>query len=259
MWSRLALNTLAALLLAGCAAKRMTADNSGAVKVLNGAERSDVLAGIRQNQVYYHTFIGRTKANMSVNQEQYDATIHVRIIKDEAIWVSVTALLGMEVARMKITQDSMLLLNRLQRSYLQKPFSYLTGYMGENIRFGDLQDLFTGNMPARLLDRSSESVLMQKGEGYSLAVKDDRSETEAVVDKAFRTHRLFFNQNDDRHFHVGYTAYESFAGQRFPRDIDVTAKAGNLDMAVTMRYERIRYDESVEMPFSVPDSYLPME
>ncbi len=255
MWSRVMLYVWTAGLLAGCAVKKPAVEKEVAAKVLTGAGRSEVLASILQHQVYYRTFSGRAKANVSVNQEQYDATVHLRIIRDEAIWVSVTALMGIEVARMKITPDSVLLMNRLQRSFLRKPFTYLVQYMGESTRFRDLQDLVTGNTPSWLLDQSSESVLTQKGNRYSLVVRDGRAAVEAAINEAFRMDMLLLHQQDHRYFRAGYADYESVAGQHFPRTIDVSVKSDNLDMAIVLRYERIRYDEAVEMPFVVPDSY----
>ncbi|RYG21494.1 MAG: DUF4292 domain-containing protein, partial [Chitinophagaceae bacterium] len=60
-----------------------------------------------------------------VNGNENNVTMLIRIEKDKKIWVSVTAIAGIEVARAVITPDSLLLRDNLNKTYARKPFSYI--------------------------------------------------------------------------------------------------------------------------------------
>src|ERR1700749_4641762 len=80
---------------------------------------------IKANQVNYNTFSGKAKTKLNLNGSTNDVTLNIRIARDQKIWVSITAIAGIEVARALITPDSILIVNKLQGLYIRKPFSYI--------------------------------------------------------------------------------------------------------------------------------------
>ncbi len=75
-------------------------------------------------------------ANMTiqaeVNGQSYnDLSGQLRMRKDSLIWVSVTATMGVEVLRAKVSNDSVWLLNRLEKTYLAEPMDSLAQQLGE--------------------------------------------------------------------------------------------------------------------------------
>src|SRR3954467_13537008 len=111
---------------AGCSSKKLlvvkrpSADTAAAVKV---SDISSKLAAIRSKQVTFNTFSGKAKAKLDVNGNDNDVTLNIRINRDQKIWISITAIAGIEIARAQITPDSLIVINRLQSVYLKKPFS----------------------------------------------------------------------------------------------------------------------------------------
>ena len=74
-------------------------------------------------------------ANMTiqaeVNGQSYnDLSGQLRMRKDSLIWVSVTATMGVEVLRAKVSNDSVWLLNRLEKTYLAEPMDSLDQQIG---------------------------------------------------------------------------------------------------------------------------------
>src|SRR5690606_6159710 len=65
--------------------------------------------------------------------------------KDSIIWVSVQLGLGIEAARMKITQDSVYLMNRLHREYLAKDYSFLSKRFNVEMNYEVMQAILLGN------------------------------------------------------------------------------------------------------------------
>ena len=74
-------------------------------------------------------------ANMSiqaeVNEQSFnDLSGQLRMRKDSIVWVSVTATMGVEVLRAKISNDSIWILNRLEKTYLAEHVDSLDQQIG---------------------------------------------------------------------------------------------------------------------------------
>ena len=74
-------------------------------------------------------------ANMAiqaeVNEQSFnDLSGQLRMRKDSIVWVSVTATMGVEVLRAKISNDSIWILNRLEKTYLAEHVDSLDQQIG---------------------------------------------------------------------------------------------------------------------------------
>ncbi|RZM26970.1 MAG: DUF4292 domain-containing protein, partial [Pedobacter sp.] len=95
------------IIIAGCKAKKPLIVNRNVAPVVKPASAvAAKLAAIRSKQVSFNTFSAKAKTDLSIDGNQNDCTLNIRVNRDKKIWVSVTALLGIEVARAVITPDS---------------------------------------------------------------------------------------------------------------------------------------------------------
>lgn len=60
---------------------------------------------------------------------------------DTAIWISISPALGIEVARAMLTPDSLVFLNKLEKTYFVSTYQELSEKLGSELNFYDLQDL----------------------------------------------------------------------------------------------------------------------
>ena len=60
-----------------------------------------------------------------------DLSGQLRMRKDSIVWMSVTATMGVEVLRAKISNDSVWILNRMEKTYLAEPIDSLAQQLGE--------------------------------------------------------------------------------------------------------------------------------
>ena len=75
-------------------------------------------------------------ANMTIqaegNGQSYDdLSGQLRMRRDSIVWLSVTAAMGVEVLRAKVSNDSVWVLNRLDKTYLAEPVDSLAQQLGE--------------------------------------------------------------------------------------------------------------------------------
>lgn len=83
-----------------------------------------LLDSITSKYLVYDNLSIKFKLNAEFPQENHELEGILRIKKDSLIWVSLTAPLGIEVARIVLSKDSVIFLNKLKREYLIKPYTF---------------------------------------------------------------------------------------------------------------------------------------
>ena len=99
------------------------------------------------------------KMNGELKTENTETTLSftgsLRMRRDSTIWISASALMGIENLRALITRDSVVLINRMEQTYLAEPLSTVEIAMGTP-SFQELQSTLLGN-------GTSEHVEIQYG------------------------------------------------------------------------------------------------
>ena len=89
-------------------------------------------------------------ANMDIQAEENDMTYNdlsgqLRMRKDSIVWLSVTATMGVEVLRAKVSNDSIWVLNRLEKTYLAEPLDTVSAQLGMPLSLPLVQTLLLDN------------------------------------------------------------------------------------------------------------------
>ena len=89
-------------------------------------------------------------ANMAIQAEGNgmafnDLSGQVRMRKDSLVWLNVTATMGVEVLRAKISNDSVWILNRMEKRYLAEPLDTVSAQLGIPLSLPLVQTLLLDN------------------------------------------------------------------------------------------------------------------
>ena len=242
---------------AGCKSKKLVVvnrpvkDSVAAVKVNDVATR---LAAVRSKQVTFNTFSGRAKTKLNVNGDENDVTFNVRIARDQKIWISITAILGVEAARAVITPDSIMVVNRLQGLYIREPFRFIHQFAGKLVNFKTVQSLLVGNAIGELLN--DNSIFTPQGTNtvvngnlqdliYRLLLGADLKVTQTTLT----------NQLAKQSLQVTNGAFIQANNRIVPSQIDINSTSGNKKIQASLRYNKVEFDLPLEYPFSIPKSY----
>ena len=80
-----------------------------------------------------------------VNGTSQDLKGQLRMRRDSIVWLSVTATMGMEVLRAKISNDSVWIVNRLEKTYLAEPLDTVSAQLGMPLSLPLVQTLLLDN------------------------------------------------------------------------------------------------------------------
>lgn len=253
MWNKtLICLLLAAFTMAGCSTKRKVEKES--VLVPTASNLKTVLHEVEANKAVFDSFSGKAKTQLVVKGKSFNATTSVRIKQDEAIWVSITAILGIEVARVLITPDRIQVINRIQGEYIDKPFNEVYKYTGNELSFSDLTDLLVGNIPSFTLKERADFV--NTSLGYQLSGSHEGLEYSVLIGQNFKADQVELKQSQlEQTFSSEYSQYTSVEAQSLPSSVGIRINSPGLELQLQMNYSSLTLNQTESMPFSVPSGY----
>ena len=260
---------LALLSLVSCSAKKKLVvahkPDSALVKVDTTVTQTAVikaehltlqqLGAIQSNQLNFETFSAKAKAKMSIDGSNNDVTLNIRIKKGQEIWVSVTALLGLEGARALITPDSIKVINRLESTYLKKPFSYINEFAGNQVSYQALEALIVGNTWPGLVSDSSVVQTSENGLVLSGALQDIIYKLLINKDMRLAGSSMSSRGIAARNLDVDYNGTFQAAGRVLPAQININATSIKSKINIALTYIKADINTNPEFPFQVPARY----
>lgn len=217
------------------------------------SSKAESINAINENAFEFKTLSAKAKIDFNLNNSSNGANLNLRIRKDEVIWMSITAIAGIEVARVMITPDSIKVYNRLQGEYLARPFNFISQYSNRRVDFQTLQNLLIGNTikgsvsPASEIDLSGSQMVVKSSEediGYELLFNEN--------------FKLIENRMQDangKQLIANYSEFQAINGRNLPYSVSLLSKAGNRNVRINVKYSSVSANEPVDFPFSVPKRF----
>lgn len=215
---------------------------------------------------------GKANVESTVADEKNSFNISLRMKRDSVIWVSISPALGIEVARVLITRDSVKVLDRLNNKFKLTDYKYLNDLLRMNVDFDIIQGVLTGNLFSYKKNRLSSvyledkyyilSSLSKRKLKRSLEEKDPNKPVVQDVwisDDNYRIIKLSIE--DDRVKKSLITDYSNFKNTNagiFPFSSSTKIKAEK-NVEVKIDYDKLETGEVQEFPFKVPKNFKPME
>ncbi|WP_437922344.1 DUF4292 domain-containing protein [Sphingobacterium sp. LRF_L2] len=255
MWNKFIVLSLVVCVFVSCKTRqRVNLPSTEKPNELSTAH-SAVIKTFELNNLDFHTFSGRAKTKIEMNKQTQDVTVNVRVQRDKAIWFSVTAILGVEVARVLITPDSVKILNKLQGEYLAKPFDYIYHYTNNGVTFSTLQDLFLANVSSNLLRTDNVQVASATDEFILVGIKDQLS-YQYRINKENRPFNFMLQEvGGTQNLEAFYADYSKISGYNFPQNMALDIRGENIAIKAQLSYNKVSFNEAVDMPFSVSARY----
>jgi hypothetical protein len=215
---------------------------------------------------------GRAEVETNIDNDTRTFDIAFRARRDSALWISISPLLGIEVARVLLTRDSVFFMDRLHRRYEAADYGFLNNLLRMNIDFDIVQGVFTGNIFAYKKNKFNSvyndednyyilSTLSKHKLKRSLEEKDPNKpviQDMWVSDLNYRIGKLSIE--DDKVRKKMVTVYDDFrptGAGLFPFFSNTTILAERV-VLIRIRCQKLKIDEPQEFPFRIPDSYEKM-
>lgn len=242
---------LFSLTLASCGAKKA---KMGAVAPEDAAVAA-VVANHYDNEVDFKTLQGKLAVRYTTEERDQSVTVNFRMKKNDTIWMS-GQLLGIPLAKVMITPESVQFYEKIGRTYFDGDFKFLSELLGTPLDYQKVQNLLLGQTIYDL--REERYKLSESSRGYQL-----QPSAETFLKKLFLLDAGNFKtlaqqigeENSNRSVTVTYPEYQKIGKQLFPGQIQIVANEGAHNTRIDMQFRGIDFNVPVSFPFSIPSGY----
>jgi outer membrane biogenesis lipoprotein LolB len=239
----------------GCKSKKIT---HTPIVIINlpqkGPTPTEVLLNtIDANVNNFSFYQSRAKVNYQDDKQKIELDINLVMEKDQYIWMSVTAVLGIEVARIIITQDSVKILDRLHRKYIATDFDYIQRMSNVPLKLNNIQNLIVGNT---VFDNSVQKSVVDTILGaISVSTIINTQKQTTFYNANYKVNRTLIEaQNQSRQLNITYPTYSTFDQNAYPNAMNINIRAEK-NLECTFELSNFVFTKKRETQFTVPSGY----
>ena len=208
----------------------------------------------------------QTGGNIKLNAgSSFSSSIQVRMVRDQAIYISLRPVLGIEVGKLVITADSIYAVDKVHKRYVAEKVSILTS--GIPVTVSDVQDIFLGrpcvigkgtlgenNKAAMKVDTEKNGIVLVSAEsykGYNYAFTFDKNNRITSLD-------IMPEHSSIAAYQVKYSNVRSTSAGNIAHDINANATIEKKKLAFSLSYKDIEWNGNVRIDQNVPKNYKRM-
>lgn len=240
---------------------------------LNSKNPQELTQLLNDHDFKFDWLNAKIEATYTKEDKTNSFNITLRIRKDSVMWLSISPALGIEVARVLITKDTLKLVDRLNSKYAISNFSHINELLQVTLDFETLQELLVGNSFSYLDDKKFRSSFID-GDLYVLSTLGKRKLKKSIVDD--KEIKRNFNQDiwmepdifkvvkmliQDRKANkkllADYKDFRDVEGQKFAFKSSFNIQTEKT-VNITLEYTKVNINKPQEFPFSIPEKYEKM-
>ena len=100
---------------------------------------------VKENEFSFVWVTAKANVETLIDNKEENFDIKVNIRKDSAMLITIQYLLGLQVAKVLITKDSVKMVNYIQKNYFKGDFNYINTMLNADLDFSVLQAVLFGN------------------------------------------------------------------------------------------------------------------
>ena len=216
-----------------------------------------ILSALDKNKIDFKTFSAKAKVQYEDrNGKQPDFNTFIRLQKDSVLWVSISStFLGIEAFRLYITPDTLIILNKLDKTVEYHPFSYVESIVHIPLDFALLQNILIGNQVyvgdsiVSYTHTKNYILIGTVGNFFknllAVSVANDHLEKIKLDD---------IDLSKNRTASLLYDSYEKAGDFDFStyREVNVSEKS---KVDITILFKQYEFNKELSFPFTIPRNY----
>ena len=243
--------------LAGC--KSSTGLTSPATEIMKTEEA--FFATMLDRSFRYDTFSARLNLEFSGMQQEFSSRVQMKMIRDERMQLSVQPFPGIEMVRVEISNDSIKMIDRINRRFIAESYQRLKKEMGIDFNFQNLQSLFTNQLFVPGVNAISTKHFRQfritKNNLLAEFQLKDSSESiytfTADGDENLLSTKIEI-ENQKLTWH--YSRFQTVDSQLFPMIMTARLTTGDrIQGTATLTFSAPEINRTVSMDFNIPSGY----
>ena len=230
--------------------------NDVAISLENRSSKS-ILKKVNQNHIDYNWFTTKLSGKIEIEGVDTPVSANLRIRKDSVIWLSISALLGIEVARVQITPDSLRLMNRINKTYWIGDFEDVENTYGIPAVYEQLEGALVGQIS--LENQNMTSIVSDNQYLLFNKSKKETPQFKVWIDNRFLIQTFLLEDKLEHSLKISYLDYEKRAQRWVPLKLNLFLANIDKQTEATFIYSKVSFNKPKKVNFTIPESYVPMD
>ncbi len=213
-----------------------------------------LLSGISKVENTFSYYSATGSMNYKDDKISQELGINIVMEKDQYVYMNITALLGITVARMLATPDSLVILDILHRKAIIANYDYVKKMTGADLRLANLQNLIIGNT---LFEQKEASC---KVDSLASAIEIVQQLSQTISQKTVYNSILKVQQSSimepskNQELSISYHDVYTQGTNMFPAKFNINIRAEK-KMESQLELKTFVFEKKKEIQFSIPKSY----
>ena len=229
---------------------------------------------IKENELNYSWISAKADVETTIDGEDHNLDIRVKGRKDSALWISITAVGLIDVAKILITRDSVKMVVYIKKQYFKGDFNYINQLLNADLDFDLIQAALFGNSAdfddddnklKPVIDRENCHYLLSTERKRKLrriaSGQDSLKRSLQTMTLNPETFKILKNEFEDattnRSFHASYANFVTKDSAFAPRNVNIEIKAQK-KVSVKINYVRIDLNQPQKLTLNIPKNYEPI-
>ena len=204
------------------------------------------------------------KAKISVKLENQKIPSFSSLIiseNDKRLWLNAKSF-GFEAGRILLTQDSIMVMNRLQKQYIKERIDNvsegveLPSELFKELGVSQLQDALIGNP---LNSTIPYTVLTIKEDAYVLTGEMEGVQSTLILNKVTQLPRSASFETQNSTVTIDYNDYRLLGEKQFSYQRKISLTSSDRISSLDIQYSSVELDSPKKINFSIPPSYEKMQ
>lgn len=245
---------------AGCKSTKPTIQSKQYIS--KGESITQIAQSILDSQYTYNTLWIRTNIEITDPKNKTSnikTAAQIRIIKDSTILISIHPFIGLEVARIVLTQDSILIINRYDKEYIHQSFHDIFSPQPLPLNISNIQDILVGQLFQPGTSRAYPTDFTHN------SIKQGILSISSQKEKPVLAH---FNIDGNKHIiattltrqgkEILSANYHHFVEDNhitYPSGTDIKFKIENKSVKLTFNHSKVEINKNFTIDTHVPKGY----
>ena len=255
MSSRLSifLFTLFAISILGCKSKKAVVVPTPAKVVVKPSSTEILIRNINNNENHFEYYSANGEADYKDTGTRQSFDLSIIMERDKYIWISITTLSIFEPFRIKMTPDSIMVIDRIHRQCMITDYSFLKKFAKIDLSLHALQQIIIGNPFFKNNEKQSiADTVLNNLIVYTLV--ESQRQAAFYSNNLKLTKNILSDRNINRQMIVEYSNPHIFGQNAFPSSMNINIRAEK-NIECKLKLSNFVFEKKKEAAFSIPGSY----
>jgi len=211
-----------------------------------------ILKNSAKNASTFNTLNARLKIETTNGSKQQSVGVTLRMERNKTIYMS-----KLGIVKALITPNRVAFYNKLDGTYFDGDYAYLSDILGIPLDFYKLQDLLTGAPIFKPTAKEYSASVFEKS--YLLKPKNQNELFELFLmfnPNHFKLNAQEISQSEtNRILKIDYPVYQTVANQIVPEQINILALEDGEEFKITLEFANVSINENLRFPFKIPSGF----